>query len=92
MAGQINFTRFYEIMNKAFWDFFESKARIRISFGGAGSGKSVQAFQEMIYKILVEPGHNYLVCRKVANTNKNSTYALTIQLLNEIYKYFIEAL
>jgi len=84
MAGQIDFTRFYEIMNKAFWDFFESKARLRISFGGAGSGKSVQAFQEMIYKILVEPGHNYLVCRKVANTNKNSTYALTIQLLNEM--------
>jgi len=39
-------------------------------------------FQEIIYKMLVEPGHNYLICRKVANTNKNSTYALFNQIAN----------
>ncbi len=80
----VNFSRFYELMNKVFWDFFECVHRVRISFGGSGSGKSVQAFQEMIYRIIAEPGHNYLVCRKVANTNKLSTYALTIQLINQM--------
>jgi len=45
---------------------------------------SVQEFQEAIYKILVEPGHNYLVCRKVAATNKSSTYALLVQLISQM--------
>ena len=80
----VNFKDFYRLMNRAFWDFFEDKSRVRISYGGSGSGKSVQAFQEMIYKMIVEPGHNYLVCRKIAATNKTSTYALLIQLLNEM--------
>lgn len=80
----IDFSQFYDLINPIFWDFFEDKSRGRISYGGSGSGKSVQAFQEIIYKILVEPGHNYLICRKVAATNKNSTYALLIQLINEM--------
>ena len=81
---KIDFSRFYELMNTVFWDFFEDKSRVRISYGGSGSGKSVQAFQEAVYKILAEPGHNYLICRKVAATNKTSTYALFIQLINQM--------
>jgi phage terminase large subunit len=80
----VDFTDFYDMMNPVFWDFFEDKNRIRISYGGAGSGKSYSEFQEIIYKVVAEPGHNYLICRKVANTNKTSTYALTIQLINEM--------
>lgn len=81
---KIDFTRFYELLNEVFWDFFEDKSRIRISFGGGGSGKSVEAFQECIYKIVSEPGHNYLVCRKVASTNKTSTFALFQQLISNL--------
>lgn len=81
---KIDFTDFYRRLNRVFWDFFEDKNRVRISFGGAGSGKSFHSFQEMIYKIIAEPGHNFLVCRKVANTNKTSTYALTLQVINEL--------
>ena len=77
----IDFTNFYDYLNVKFWDFFESKARIRLSFGGAGSGKSVGCFQEIVYKVCVEPGHNYVICRKVANTNKTSTYALFKQII-----------
>ena len=79
---KVDFSRFYEIMNEAFWDFFEDKSRVRISFGGAGSGKSFAEFQDILYKVIVEPGHNFLICRKVAATNKTSTYALLIQLIN----------
>jgi phage terminase large subunit len=78
----IDFTNFYYLLNPVFWDFFDNKYRIRISYGGAGSGKSFSAFQEMICKVITEPGHNYLVCRKVANTNKNSTYSLTKQIIS----------
>ena len=80
----IEFKDFYKLQNRVFWNFFENKSRIRISFGGGGSGKSVQAFQECIYKLVTEVGHNYLICRKVAATNKTSTYALIVQLINEM--------
>jgi len=80
----VDFSNFYLTVNKKFWDFIESKCRIRVSLGGAGSGKSFSAFQEIAYKILVEPGHNYLICRKVANTNKTSTYALFKQVLSHM--------
>jgi len=82
--GKIDFSNFYELINEAFWDFFDDRSRIRISYGGAGSGKSVEAFQECIYKLLTEPGHNYLVCRKVAATNKTSTFSLFIQLMSNL--------
>ena len=45
---QIDFSNFYDLLNEAFWDFFEDKNRIRISFGGGGSGKSVEAFISII--------------------------------------------
>jgi len=77
---KVDFTRFYESINKKFWRFFEDKSRIRISYGGGGSSKSYTEFQEIIYKMLNEDGHNYLICRKVANTNKVSTYALFKQV------------
>jgi phage terminase large subunit len=80
----IDFTDFYDLLNEVFWDFFEDKSRIRISYGGGGSGKSVEAFQEAIYKLIAEPGHNYLIARKVAATNKTSTYALMVQLINDM--------
>ena len=80
----VDFTNFYGLLNEAFWDFFEDRSRIRISYGGGGSGKSVEAFQEAIYKLIAEPGHNYLISRKVAATNKTSTYALMIQLINDM--------
>jgi phage terminase large subunit len=82
MKLKINLKGFYQSLNKKFWLFFENKSFIRISYGGAGSGKSFSTFQEMIYKIVVEPGHNYLVLRKVANTNRVSTYPLTQQIIS----------
>lgn len=84
MAIDIDLSNFYSIMNTAFWDFFDSKKRIRISFGGAGSSKSYSAFQEIIYKVVAEPGHNFLICRKVATTNKTSTYALTKRIISDL--------
>jgi len=84
MKINVDFSNFYSLMNPVFWDFFEDKSRVRISYGGAGSGKSYLSFQEIVYKIIAEPGHNYLICRKVAATNKTSTNALLIQLLSEL--------
>ena len=77
----VDFSNFYEYVNPAFWDFMNDKSFIRISYGGAGSGKSFTGFQDMIAKLFFEPGHNFLVCRKIANSNRTSTYPLTQQII-----------
>ena len=77
----VDFSNFKKFVNKKFYKFCLDKSFIRISYGGAGSGKSYTCFQDMIYKLIMEPGHNYLVCRKVANTNRTSTYPLTQQIV-----------
>lgn len=79
---QINLKQFYRTINKCYWDFFEDRSRIRLLYGSAGSGKSFYSFQEMIYRIIVEDGQNYLIIRKVANTHRTSTYALTQQVIS----------
>jgi len=50
--------------------------RTEIFYGGAGSGKSFFVAQRMLYRLLGELGHHYLVVRKVARTNRHSTFAL----------------
>ncbi len=81
---EIDFSEFYKLINKPFLNFIKNKSRIRISYGGAGSGKSYCAFQEMIYKVVAEPGHNYLVCRKVGTSNRISTFPLAQQIITEL--------
>lgn len=81
----VDFTAFYSFLNRSFWDFFEDKiSRCRISYGGSGSGKSYSVFQQIIHDIIAEPGHNYLVCRKVHATNKTSNFALLKQLIDDM--------
>ena len=80
---KIDFSRFYEIINKCYWDFFEDTSRIRLLYGGAGSGKSYFLTQEFIYKIVVQPCQNLLVIRKVANTHRTSTFALFQQVISQ---------
>jgi phage terminase large subunit len=50
--------------------------RYEIYYGGAGSGKSHFIAQKIIYRTLRERGHRYLIVRKVARTNRHSTYDL----------------
>ena len=87
---KIDFRKFYDCIAPIFWDAFEAKNFIKIYWGGAGSGKSVTAFMEMVYNMVVH-GCNYLVVRQTANSHRTSTYALTKKIisdfsLNHIFK------
>ena len=80
----VDFTRFYDYMNPCYYDFFEDRSRIRLLYGGAGSGKSYTVFQEMIYRVIFEPYNNYMVIRKVGNTHRTSCFALTEQIISAL--------
>lgn len=57
---------------KTFWNF---KGRYCVVKGSRGSKKSYTAALKLIYNMMKYGGSNTLVIRKVADTNKDSTYA-----------------
>lgn len=72
--------------NENFREYNRTKKRYRLAKGSAGSGKSVNTAQDYIIK-LGDPnykGSNLLCVRKVAESNKDSTFA---ELKAAIYKY-----
>lgn len=64
-------------LNKPFYPLWFDHNRFIVLKGGAGSGKSVDTFRRLVYRLVAEPGHNYLIARKSAKSNSTSTYPLT---------------
>lgn len=73
-----------KIINDIYKQVFDVKNRFIVMYGGAGSGKSYFIGQYYIYKLLKNKICNLLVVRAVANTNRDSTFALLKQI---IYKW-----
>lgn len=69
--------------NKGFYPLYFDRNRFIVMKGGAGSGKSVDAHQRAVFRMVAEPGHNYLVIRKVAATNGISTWPLILQIIGQ---------
>jgi len=70
-------------VNKIYAPLLNNEKRYEIIYGGAGSGKSVFIAQKIVLKTLSEKGHKWLVVRKVAKTNRHSTFALIKSIINE---------
>lgn len=59
--------------------------RYLVMKGGGGSGKSIFAGRKVLERVTTEPGHRFLVCRKVARTLRDSCFA---QLRDQIGSYY----
>lgn len=64
-----------ERTNDAFFPLYTCRSRYLVLKGGGGSGKSIFAGQKILERVTSEPGHRWLVCRKVAKTLRDSCYA-----------------
>lgn len=73
---KIDFATLPHWVNKKFYPLWFDRNRFIVKKGGAGSGKSVDTFRCMTYRMIAEKGHNYLICRKFGNSNSISTYPL----------------
>jgi phage terminase large subunit len=69
-------------MNAKFYRTIWDHQRFNVWKGGAGSGKSVGAGQRYAYRLTAEKGHNLLVVRKVAESNRFSTFANLVSTIN----------
>ena len=57
-----------ETNNETFLPLFADTHRYLVLKGGGGSGKSIFAGRKVLERAVNEPGHRFLVCRKVART------------------------
>ena len=71
--------------NKKFIPLFFDEHRFLVLKGGGGSGKSVFAARKLIERAYAEPGHRFLVCRKVAKTLRESCWENILKQLAEYY-------
>lgn len=71
--------------NDSFMPLYEDDHRYLVLKGGGGSGKSVFAGRKVLERCTSEPGHRFLVCRKVARTLRESCFA---QLRGQIADHY----
>lgn len=71
-----------QITNSAYYPLYLDVNRYMVLYGGAGSGKSVFASQNVVFRILTERNHRVLIVRKVGTTMRESVFALMKQTLS----------
>lgn len=74
-----------ETNNKAFLPLLFDEHRYLVLKGGGGSGKSIFAGRKVLERCTTEPGHRWLVCRKVARTLRESCFD---QLRGQIAEFY----
>jgi phage terminase large subunit len=80
---EINLENLPHITNPIYYPLYKDKERYLVLYGGAGSGKSVFVSQKMIFRMLTEKNHKFLVVRKVAKTLRESTYSLLKGIISD---------
>lgn len=60
--------------NATFMPLLADQSRFLVLMGGGGSGKSIFAGRKVLERVTSEPGHRWLVCRKVAKTLRESCF------------------
>ena len=84
-AAAVWYMNLRESNNTTFLPLFEDEHRYLVLKGGGGSGKSIFAGRKILERVTSEPGHRWLVCRKVARTLRESCFK---QLLGQLSDYY----
>ena len=71
----IDFTNLPKATNTVYVPYYMNTSRYLVLYGGAGSGKSVFVGQKIVYRMLTESNHKFLVARKVEATIRESARA-----------------
>ena len=71
--------------NAHFLPLLFDRHRYLVLKGGGGSGKSIFAGRKVLERVTSEPGHRWLVCRKVARTLRESCFE---QLRGQISDFY----
>ena len=88
----IDFTNLPKATNTVYVPYYMNTSRYLVLYGGAGSGKSVFVGQKIVYRMLTESNHKFLVARKVEATIRESARAEIIGAIksmgvDSLFKY-----
>lgn len=81
---KVDFSNLPKITNTAYVPLYKNKSRYLVLYGGAGSGKSVFVGQKIVFRMLTETGHKFLVARKVEATIRESARAEIIGAMQQM--------
>lgn len=87
LSAALWFQRLRETNNDTFLPLFWDEHRYLVLKGGGGSGKSIFAGRKVLERVTTEPGHRWLVCRKVGRTLRESCFE---QLKNQAYEFYAD--
>ena len=76
-----------ETNNETFLPLFFDQHRFLVLKGGGGSGKSIFAGRKVLERVTSEPGHRWLVVRKVGKTLRESCFE---QLKGQAYEFYAD--
>lgn len=79
----IDFSKLDECINDIYYPYLYDEKRFNVFYGGSASGKSVFVAQRAVYRMITEPGHNYMIVRKSEKANRFSSFALIKQVIND---------
>lgn len=80
--SEVNIELSTKLFNKKYIRYLDDETRYLCVYGGASSGKSYFIGQRCIYRLLHKK-MNLLVVRQTGDSNRNSTFALLKQIINE---------
>lgn len=84
-AAALWYRELRETSNERFMPLYFDEHRYLVLMGGGGSGKSIFAGRKLLERAVTEPGHRFLVCRKVGRTIRDSCFR---QLCGQLADYY----
>jgi phage terminase large subunit len=83
MAVTVDLSNITTLINTRFYPLLFNESRHMVLMGGGGSGKSKFSAQKIIYRMIAEKNHRFMVVRKVGDTLRDSVFADMIKVITE---------
>ncbi|WP_424765703.1 PBSX family phage terminase large subunit [Paenibacillus sp. sgz302251] len=80
---KINLSNLPKITNPVYYPLYRNNKNYLVLYGGGGSGKSVFAVQKLVFRMLTESPHRFLVVRKVKDTLRTSVFQLFLDVISQ---------
>jgi phage terminase large subunit len=83
MTYSIDLSDLESLMTPKGYEVLKIDSRYLISYGGAGSSKSYSTAQKILFRLLTEESHRFLIVRKTARSLKRSVFQLFRDIISQ---------
>lgn len=83
MTYSIDLSELESLMTVKGYDMLKVDSRYLVGYGGAGSSKSYSTAQKILFRVLSEDDHRFLITRKTARSLKRSVFQLFRDIISQ---------